>query len=171
MVLPLDLYSTWHRLTNVVLHLQCWLAIDRVVYDVTAFLRHHPGGDVLMQAAGEDATVVFNGTHPRWVRDSLKRHPNIRAVGVFPSGEIMDPLFFDFQDHILQALGGETKSPLDWVSLAVLGTAFLGVWLGMMYSKSLLTYVALGAVHGTVSVLVGFLVMHGYNHGSFPVST
>ena len=83
----------------------------------------------------------------------------------------MDPLFFEFQRHILQALGGETKSPLDWVSLAVLGTAFFGVWLGMMYVQSLLTYVALGAVHGIVSVLVGFLVMHGYNHGSFPVST
>lgn len=125
---------------------------------------------MLMQAAGSDATVIFHGTHPYWVRESLRSHPLVRRVGDYPAGEIMDPLFFDFQDHILRALGGVTKSSLDWVSLSALGAAFFGIWLAMIYcAHTLVLYAALAALHGVVSVLIGFLVMHGYNHGSFSV--
>ena len=37
----------------------CWFAIRGTVYDVTAFLEDHPGGDdVLKDKAGQDATQV-----------------------------------------------------------------------------------------------------------------
>ncbi|XVE73655.1 hypothetical protein DITRI_Ditri11bG0136200 [Diplodiscus trichospermus] len=39
---------------------QCWLLISGKVYDVTAFLEEHPGGDeVLLAASGKDATEDF----------------------------------------------------------------------------------------------------------------
>ncbi|XWS46280.1 hypothetical protein CRYUN_Cryun14cG0051700 [Craigia yunnanensis] len=38
----------------------CWLLISGKVYDVTAFLEEHPGGDeVLLAASGKDATDDF----------------------------------------------------------------------------------------------------------------
>jgi cytochrome-b5 reductase len=37
------------------------------VYNVTPYLRYHPGGaDILARAAGTDATQLFNRYHP-WV--------------------------------------------------------------------------------------------------------
>jgi cytochrome-b5 reductase len=37
------------------------------VYNITPYLRFHPGGaDILVKAAGRDATALFNKYHP-WV--------------------------------------------------------------------------------------------------------
>lgn len=43
----------------------CWVVINKRVYDVTAFVADHPGGvTVLMRAAGTDATEDFEMLHP-----------------------------------------------------------------------------------------------------------
>ncbi|CAD24984.1 similarity to HYPOTHETICAL PROTEIN OF THE CYTOCHROME B5 FAMILY: YDAA_SCHPO [Encephalitozoon cuniculi GB-M1] len=42
----------------------CWIIMDGVVYDVTDFLRLHPGGvDTIMEYAGKDCTDAFNQAH------------------------------------------------------------------------------------------------------------
>lgn len=53
-----------------------WMAVRGKVYDVTSYLRFHPGGiEELMRGAGEDATAIFNQVH-RWVQveNMLARH-------------------------------------------------------------------------------------------------
>ncbi|XP_018325120.1 cytochrome B5-like protein [Agrilus planipennis] len=40
----------------------CWMVIYDRVYDVTDFLDEHPGGDVLLEYAGRDATCAFRGS-------------------------------------------------------------------------------------------------------------
>ena len=42
----------------------CWIVIDSVVYDVTKFLKNHPGGKgILLEYAGKDATEAFFDLH------------------------------------------------------------------------------------------------------------
>eukprot|EP01133_Synstelium_polycarpum_P005746 gene5746-6650_t len=36
-----------------------WMVIDDKVYDLTEFLDEHPGGDILLEGAGKDATYLF----------------------------------------------------------------------------------------------------------------
>ena len=44
-----------------------WVVVEDVVYDVTPYLEYHPGGvRILANAAGKDATSLFNKYHP-WV--------------------------------------------------------------------------------------------------------
>lgn len=44
-----------------------WMVLHGRVYNVTPYLRYHPGGpDILVKAAGRDATALFNRYHP-WV--------------------------------------------------------------------------------------------------------
>ncbi|KAH8323478.1 hypothetical protein KR067_011532 [Drosophila pandora] len=52
----------------------CWVVIYDRVYDVTHFLREHPGGDdVIMDHAGRDATIAFHGTgHSRDAVEQMK---------------------------------------------------------------------------------------------------
>lgn len=49
----------------------CWLVINREVYDVTSFIAagKHPGGDEILKGCGKDATVMFSST------DGGKGHP------------------------------------------------------------------------------------------------
>ncbi|XP_034474363.1 cytochrome b5 [Drosophila innubila] len=52
----------------------CWIVIYDRVYDVTEFLREHPGGDdIIMDHAGRDATIAFHGTgHSRHAVEQLR---------------------------------------------------------------------------------------------------
>mmetsp|Transcript_11569 Transcript_11569/g.24987 ORF Transcript_11569/g.24987 Transcript_11569/m.24987 type:complete len:473 (+) Transcript_11569:167-1585(+) len=40
-----------------------WIGINGRVYDVTGFEHHHPGGEIILTAAGQDATDVFAAFH------------------------------------------------------------------------------------------------------------
>ncbi|MFH2062583.1 MAG: cytochrome b5-like heme/steroid binding domain-containing protein [bacterium] len=37
----------------------CWMAIDGQVYNVTAAIGNHPGGEMILQGCGKDATQLF----------------------------------------------------------------------------------------------------------------
>ncbi|KAI5004473.1 hypothetical protein ZWY2020_031716 [Hordeum vulgare] len=51
-----------------------WISISGDVYDVTPWLRHHPGGEVpLITLAGQDATDAFMAYHPPSMRPHLCR--------------------------------------------------------------------------------------------------
>lgn len=38
----------------------CWMVINNKVYDVTKFVNSHPGGKVILDGCGKDATTLFN---------------------------------------------------------------------------------------------------------------
>lgn len=41
----------------------CWMAVDGKVYDVTKFITDHPGGNVITQGCGKDASALFTKEH------------------------------------------------------------------------------------------------------------
>ncbi|CAJ1353101.1 unnamed protein product [Effrenium voratum] len=50
-----------------------WLLIDGKVYDVTSFLSLHPGGgQLVVDAAAQDSTSLFERTHGEGLRYSLR---------------------------------------------------------------------------------------------------
>ncbi len=63
-------------MTEVAQHNQntdCWMVIDKDVLNVTAFVDKHPGGNVIVQGCGKDATEYFNGA-----REHMK--PFVKAL-------------------------------------------------------------------------------------------
>ncbi|KAJ3019473.1 hypothetical protein HKX48_002062 [Thoreauomyces humboldtii] len=59
---------------------------DRV-YNVTPFLKYHPGGELVVKhMAGCDATDEINGLHPRWVIDD--RMPRYHIADLVPEDSI-----------------------------------------------------------------------------------
>uniref|UniRef100_A0A182NTY5 Cytochrome b5 heme-binding domain-containing protein n=1 Tax=Anopheles dirus TaxID=7168 RepID=A0A182NTY5_9DIPT len=63
----------------------CWIVLYDRVYDITSFLRLHPGGhDVLVENAGRDATIAFlNAGHSAMALKSLKLY----EIGELPPSE------------------------------------------------------------------------------------
>ena len=43
-----------------------WISLNRKVYDITDYIRRHPGGSTIMKGVGTEATVLFNKYH-HWV--------------------------------------------------------------------------------------------------------
>jgi cytochrome b involved in lipid metabolism len=39
----------------------CWTIVDKSVYNLTSFIKEHPGGDNILSACGVDATEYFKG--------------------------------------------------------------------------------------------------------------
>lgn len=65
----------------------CWIVIFDRVYDVTDFLREHPGGEyIIMESAGRDATIPFRGT--RHGKDSYQMLSKY-LIGILPDEERM----------------------------------------------------------------------------------
>lgn len=51
----------------------CWQIIDGVVYDVSAAVSKHPGGEAILKGCGKDATAMFQGKpHSPKAEDMLK---------------------------------------------------------------------------------------------------
>lgn len=38
----------------------CWMIIGKKVYDVTEYVRSHPGGSEILRGCGKDATTLFD---------------------------------------------------------------------------------------------------------------
>jgi delta8-fatty-acid desaturase len=52
----------------------CWTVVEGKVYDVTAFLKEHPGGErAVLALAGVDASEAFVAMHPPMLRPRLER--------------------------------------------------------------------------------------------------
>uniref|UniRef100_A0A1I8GH37 Cytochrome b5 heme-binding domain-containing protein n=1 Tax=Macrostomum lignano TaxID=282301 RepID=A0A1I8GH37_9PLAT len=72
---------SWHANSE-----SCWIVIDNLVYDVTEFLKQHPGGaEVLLENAGADCTEAFKDTgHSGAARQQLANY----LVGRLPARKL-----------------------------------------------------------------------------------
>ena len=62
----------------------CWIAINKDVYDITDFIEIHPGGSaMLLTVAGTDATDFFNELHRP---DILEEIAIDYRIGTFSNG-------------------------------------------------------------------------------------
>eukprot|EP00438_Fugacium_kawagutii_P007393 Skav233944 [mRNA] locus=scaffold1382:83801:90342:+ [translate_table: standard] len=58
-----------------------WLLIDGKVYDVTSFLSLHPGGgQLVVDAAAQDSTSLFERTHGEGLSEAIDEKPSLKAA-------------------------------------------------------------------------------------------
>ena len=49
-----------------------WTIINNKIYNISSWIPKHPGGDIIMQAVGKDATQLFlNNNHPSYVEKTI----------------------------------------------------------------------------------------------------
>jgi cytochrome b involved in lipid metabolism len=58
----------------------CWMVINGKVIDVSNFVSKHPGGDVIVQGCGKDATSYFNNV-PQHLKGTAQTLVNKLAIG------------------------------------------------------------------------------------------
>eukprot|EP00096_Caligus_rogercresseyi_P015091 TRINITY_DN7545_c0_g1_i1.p1 TRINITY_DN7545_c0_g1~~TRINITY_DN7545_c0_g1_i1.p1 ORF type:complete len:103 (+),score=24.23 TRINITY_DN7545_c0_g1_i1:137-445(+) len=67
-----------------------WIVIFNKVFNVTEFIKEHPGGsDIMLEYGGRDATLAFLGSgHSQDAFDILKDY----CIGVLPKHEVIPAL-------------------------------------------------------------------------------
>ena len=67
----------------------CWIVISEHVYDITSFLKQHPGGSgILMNVAGEDATDYFYALHKPDILDTIGSDYKIGHLVEYPTSRL-----------------------------------------------------------------------------------
>ena len=84
----------------------CWVVVDGHIYDVTPWVRAHPGGDTLTSLAGEDISALFHSSH---------LGPAANALDAYHIGEVQDyePHFASIQDDFLTTLKARVRGHFD----------------------------------------------------------
>jgi len=150
-------------------HGSYWTAIDGEVYDISAFVKAHPGGSIIRLAAGRDATVLLESYHPTASLGRVRRALKTEATHLGPLAtkvdQNADPTFYRVVrqrvDRYLKARNLDRHGKV-WRSMAETGLmliVFAIAWYFRAFEGSYLAAIVSGLMLGRL----GFL-MHTGNH-------
>ncbi len=165
-----------------------WCAIHDGVYDVSKFAAAHPGGDIILLAAGKDATILYETYHVRGVPDAVLKKYRIGALaggskGSSPDGKVTAGLdgasYYNFNSEFYRTLRARVTAALVerkvdrrggieiWAKAALLLTWFWSsLYLMCTLNPSGLALLASVSV-GVSAAFVGTCIQHDGNHGAF----
>jgi delta8-fatty-acid desaturase len=144
-----------------------WISISGDVYDVTPWLRRHPGGEVpLLTLAGQDATDAFMAYHPPSVRPLLRRF----FVGRL-SDYTVSPASADFRRLLAQLSSAglfERVGPMPKVQLAAMSVLFSVALYCTLACASTGAHLFAGGLIGFIWIQSGWI---GHDSGHHELTT
>jgi fatty acid desaturase len=154
-----------------------WLVIHGKVYDTTQFLSRHPGGDMLLIAAGRHSTELFLSHHPSSVID------NKSLLEKYYIGDVDDvqPVLYDeasqtdfyptMRKRVEQYLKENNlparDCPTMYLKTALILTVFTSLYFIVHMTRNIVLATLLSIVWGCVASLIGMGIMHDANHGGY----
>ena len=153
----------------------CWIAIKGLVYDLSAYLPTHPGGDLMLQAAGMDGTHIFITTHPQAVMTSLLESQSFSerfCVGKLPQTEESDRKFCDpFHNELQQEVEAyfrRTGLPMRDLPAMYVKSVLIWCYIITMWTLAIIHQsIWLAMLTGVGCAMNGMCLMHDTNHGGF----
>jgi len=147
----------------------CWTIIYDNVYDITAWIPVHPGGDLVRQAAGTECTGLFESSHPPYVNQSFlekykigELHPEERDPRYIYDSEFWITLKKRVWDHFRNNKIPRHDVPRYYLeSFVFLASFWLCYGLGLYYHS----YVGI-LLAAILSPLCSICIMHDGQHGA-----
>lgn len=152
-----------------------WAVVHGRVLDISEFANRHPGGDVILLAAGRDASVLFETYHPRGVPSSLL---DKLQIGEMKENEIPSS-FYSWDSDFYTTLRKRVVARLEerslprrggheiWIKAIIL---LFGFWFSLykMYTETGFVSAAMWSmVMGIFAAFIGTCIQHDGNHGAF----
>jgi fatty acid desaturase len=142
--------------------------IEGTEYDITDFIKTHPGGEMMAQlAVGRDSTYLFWSYHvnQEYARNILKKLP---IVSICEETKYSSPEFLFYLQNKIKTLinkkvmrGGMLNRVALWIPLTVILTylvCFRGWWM-------------ISPILGLIMATIGLTIQHDANHGAFSKSS
>eukprot|EP00163_Fabomonas_tropica_P005870 TRINITY_DN1551_c0_g1_i1.p1 TRINITY_DN1551_c0_g1~~TRINITY_DN1551_c0_g1_i1.p1 ORF type:complete len:543 (-),score=148.07 TRINITY_DN1551_c0_g1_i1:264-1892(-) len=165
---------TWEEVAEHNTEDDCWVSIAGKVYDITAWLPKHPGGDEhLLLCAGRDATDMFECYHPF----TYKPHQILKKYEIgtltstqFPAfPEDTDGFYATLRERVgayFELTGKDHKAPLAglWRMAIVLSVAFVAYMTFNNPNSGALATVFAACIFGACQALPLLHIMHDASH-------
>eukprot|EP01026_Neomeris_dumetosa_P031093 TRINITY_DN2470_c0_g1_i1.p1 TRINITY_DN2470_c0_g1~~TRINITY_DN2470_c0_g1_i1.p1 ORF type:complete len:486 (-),score=56.14 TRINITY_DN2470_c0_g1_i1:998-2455(-) len=84
---------SWAEVEKHNLPTDCWIVVKNKVYDVSEFVEKHPGGRVIKEYAGKDASDVFNAFHSKKAWQQLSEF----YIGEIRDSNQLSPVQLEYQ--------------------------------------------------------------------------
>eukprot|EP01127_Copromyxa_protea_P004315 TRINITY_DN14192_c0_g1_i1.p1 TRINITY_DN14192_c0_g1~~TRINITY_DN14192_c0_g1_i1.p1 ORF type:complete len:434 (-),score=83.73 TRINITY_DN14192_c0_g1_i1:28-1293(-) len=144
--------------------------IDGVEYDITEFMKHHPGGDnMLILAAGRDSSVLYHSYHRRLeVADAaLDKLPIVSKNKTRLPSEFETPLWKTLKQRVNRYFettrqGSRGNSFMYLKSLTLIALTYFTYYLAIIKG-----YYLLCPLLGFFMAVNGLSIQHDGNHGAF----
>mmetsp|Transcript_5801 Transcript_5801/g.10391 ORF Transcript_5801/g.10391 Transcript_5801/m.10391 type:complete len:506 (+) Transcript_5801:99-1616(+) len=158
-----------------------WCAIHGEVYDVTKFSNVHPGGDIILLAAGKEATTLFETYHVRGVSDSLLRKYRIGKLAQDDKVDV-EGSYYTWDSEFYKTLRKRVIARLDerkiarrggpeiWIKAIML---LVGFWFNLYLMNTLDPQggaIVASMLVGIFAAFIGTCIQHDGNHGTFAFS-
>jgi len=144
----------------------CWLVIKGKVYDVSQWVSRHPGGDLIMQGAGREATPFFVPYHPSKVSKMLNKY-EIGSVKNYNPFYTWNSEFYDVLKRRVETYLSENKVDNDHFLMYFKTFMILLFWCISFYYSMVQGFI-LGAIcYGFFNAQIGISIAHDGNHGSY----
>lgn len=155
-----------------------WVIVRGKVYDVTAWVPRHPGGDLILVKAGKDCTQLFESYHSLVARRTLEKY-YIGDVASPADGWIeyeddtQDGKFYSVLKQRVEKYMKDNKINPRWApamyvkSALILGTLFTSFYGGFFYFSSMPVCLVCAVLMGAAMAEVGVSIQHDANHGAY----
>jgi len=144
-----------------------WMVVKGKVYDVTTWVPNHPGGNIILQAAGREATALFVSYHPLRVQQLIQKYEigeveDYQPFYKWDSSDFYPVLKRRVEAYVKEHDLNRSSYVMYFKALLIVTCWFICYYYGMIQGY-FLAAVGLGFWHSHF----GITISHDGNHGSF----
>lgn len=147
-----------------------WTVVNGQVYDITSFVKKHPGGHIILTAAGKDGTPLLQIHHPFTSAPEKVLAP--LQIGVIEGSDYYakSEFFTELVSRMKKAGFGSRAAIRNDKVMMMKGFALVFLWALTYYLGWVHGYTLAVLCHGLVMASIGMQVMHDGNHQGTNVS-
>lgn len=142
----------------------CWLVIKGKVYDMSSWVKHHPGGRLILNGSGREATALFKSYHPLYVEGLLPKY-EIGEVDDYKPFYNWDSDFYPTLksrvEKFLKEKGYTNNSPYMYFKTCFLFVIWALFYYIAMIKGNIWAAVPLGFIHSHWGITVSHDALHG----------
>eukprot|EP01114_Cavostelium_apophysatum_P022584 TRINITY_DN821_c0_g1_i1.p1 TRINITY_DN821_c0_g1~~TRINITY_DN821_c0_g1_i1.p1 ORF type:complete len:459 (+),score=74.33 TRINITY_DN821_c0_g1_i1:221-1597(+) len=157
---------SWDEVHNHRAEDDCWMVIKGKVYDVTSWVKKHPGGSLILNGAGRDATPMYMSYHPTKVDMILPKYC-IGEIQDYSPYYKWDSDFYSTLKQRVEACQKQKDLNTSSKEMILKSVLLLVLWFVFYYltvkTGNFVIALIWGFWHGHIGIQIG----HDGNHGSF----